>query len=190
MDGAHDLGGMHGFGRVPVEAEAPGFDEPWERRVWYLADAVGARTTVDRFRHAIELMPPAEYLTTRYYGRWLWALERLAADPELLARPGGIAHPPPGQPVPAARFAAGDDVRVRNAVTPLHTRVPRYLRRLVGRVEGVALAWPNPTASAAAGVYGEAEAVYRVAFDAGAAFGPPADHVITADLAESDLENP
>ena len=31
---------------------------------------------IDEFRHAIERMPPAEYLNTPYYGRWLSALER------------------------------------------------------------------------------------------------------------------
>ena len=45
----------------------------------------------------------------------------------------------------------GDLVRVRNPVTSGHTRVPRYLRRHVGRIERVAFAWPNPGESAATG---------------------------------------
>ena len=34
VDGAHDLGGMHGFGPVPIEADEPLFHEAWEGRVW------------------------------------------------------------------------------------------------------------------------------------------------------------
>ena len=30
MDGVHDLGGMHGFGPVPIEVDEPLFHEPWE----------------------------------------------------------------------------------------------------------------------------------------------------------------
>jgi hypothetical protein len=190
MDGVHDMGGMHGFGRVPAGDDGPGFHEPWEARVWYLAGPVMARTTVDCFRSTIEQMPPAEYLTSRYYERWLWALERLASDPELLARAGPVRRPPASLPAEPGRFHAGDRVRVRNAVTAGHTRVPRYLRRHAGRVERVACAWPNPTRSAATGVYGEPETVYTVAFDAADLFGPGADHMVTADLAESDLEEP
>ena len=81
-------------------------------------------------------------------------------------------------------------MRVRNPVTYGHTRVPRYLRRHVGRVERVACAWPNPGESAATGTYGEPELVYTVAFAGSELFGPAADHTITADLGESDLEEP
>ena len=85
---------------------------------------------------------------------------------------------------------SGDSVRVRNAVTEGHTRVPRYLRRQIGRVERVACVWPNPGDSAASGTYGEAELVYTVAFNGGDLFGPGADHTLSADLADSDLEKP
>jgi nitrile hydratase len=79
---------------------------------------------------------------------------------------------------------------VANAVTAGHTRVPRYLRHHVGRVERVAFAWPNAGESAAAGTYGEPELVYTIAFAATDLFGPGADHTVTADLGESDLEEP
>ena len=65
-----------------------------------------------------------------------------------------------------------------------------YLRRHVGRVERVAFAWPNPGESAATGTYGEPELVYTVAFAASDLFGTAADHTVTADLGESDLEEP
>ena len=85
VDGVHDLGGMHGFGPVPIEADEPLFHEPWEGRVWQMMRAtVMARTTIDRVRHTIEQMPPVEYLASSYYERWLWALEHLAAEQGML----------------------------------------------------------------------------------------------------------
>ena len=192
MDGVHDLGGMHGFGRVPIEVDEPLFHEPWEGRVWAMWSAIGA-TTVDRFRFTIEQMPPAAYLASGYYERWLWAIERLAAEQGLLTgpdRPSAGRRPSPVSAAWSGRFGSGDSVRVRNAVTEGHTRVPRYLRRQIGRVERVACVWPNPGDSAASGTYGEAELVYTVAFNGGDLFGPGADHTLSADLADSDLEKP
>lgn len=94
MDGVHDLGGMHGFGPVPVDDDGPGFHEPWEARVWALSGPVMQRTTIDRFRYSIERMAPAAYLTSSYFGRWLQAIETLATDPScsLAARSLG-RHP-------------------------------------------------------------------------------------------------
>ncbi len=193
MDGVHDLGGMHGFGPVPIEADEPLFHEPWEGRVWQMLGTAMAHTTIDHFRHTIEQMPPAEYLASSYYERWLWALEHLAAEQGLLdteAEPPEVVRPSPAMPTWAGRFRPGDQVRVRNSVTSGHTRVPRYLRLHVGRIERVACAWPNPGESAATGIYGESELVYTVAFAAADLFDPAADHILTADLAESDLEEP
>ena len=152
---------------------------------------VTGRTTIDRVRYTIEQMPPAEYLASSYYERWLWAVERLAAEQGILnsdERPAPVARPSPTTPMWSGRFQRGDRVRVRNRVTNGHTRVPRYLRRHVGRVERVAFAWPNPGESAATGTYGEPELVYTVAFAAAELFGTAADHTISADLGDSDLE--
>jgi nitrile hydratase len=152
--------------------------------------AIGA-TTIDRFRFTIERMPPAEYLESSYYERWLWAIEQLAAEQGLLTGPD---RPSPGtRPSPVAaswegRFRPGDAVRIRNAVTAGHTRVPRYLRRHIGRVERLACVWPNRRDSAENGTYGEPELVYTVAFEGADLFGPGADHTLSADLPESDLE--
>jgi nitrile hydratase len=55
VDGAHDLGGMHGFGPVPFEVDEPLFHEAWEGRVWAMLSAVREGTTIDRFRFTIEL---------------------------------------------------------------------------------------------------------------------------------------
>ena len=191
MDGMHDLGGMHGFGPVPIEADAELFHEPWEGRVWRMLGTVMAHTTIDRFRYTIEQMPPDEYLASSYYERWLWAAEHLARELGLLdrdGRPPSVVRPSPATPIWAGRFEAGDQVRVRNAVTSGHTRVPRYVRGHVGRVERAACAWPNPGQSAATGTYGDPELVYTVAFAAADLFNAPADHTLIADFAESDLE--
>jgi len=193
VDGIHDLGGMHGFGQVPIESVEPLFHARWEGRVWAMQGSVRRQTTVDHFRFTIEQMPPAAYLTSSYYERWLWAIEHLAAQQGLLesdAAPPPVRLPSPALPTWAGRFHGGDAARVRNVVTSGHTRVPRYLRNHVGRVEAVAFAWPNPTESAATGVYGDPELVYTVGFAAADLFGPEADHTLTADIAESDLEDP
>ena len=186
------MGGMHGYGRVPIEVDEPLFHERWEGRVWAMWSAIGA-TTVDRFRFTIEKMPPAAYLASSYYERWLWAIERLAAEQGLLTgldRPLGCSRPSPNLPSWVGRFRPGDAVRVRNAVTEGHTRVPRYLRRQTGRIERVACVWPNPGDSAANGTYGDPELVYTVVFHGLDLFGPAADHTVSADLPESDLELP
>jgi nitrile hydratase len=138
-------------------------------------------------------MPPAHYLASSYYERWLWAIERLAVEQGLLDsadRPPAQPRPSPTTPPWPGRFRAGQRVRVRNSVTSGHTRVPRYLRSHKGAVVRVACVWPNPGASAATGVYGEPELVYTVAFAGADLFGVEANHTVTADLVESDLEEP
>jgi nitrile hydratase len=185
---------MHGFGPLVIEADEPQFHAQWEGRVWRMVRAVvGPNTTTDRFRYTIEQMPPPEYLAASYYERWLWALERLATEQGILDgadQPQAIERPSPATPTWRGRFQPGETVRVRNPVTVGHTRVPRYLRSHVGRVKRVAFAWPNPGESAEMGVYGTPELVYTVAFTAADLFGPTADHTLTADLGESDLEEP
>jgi nitrile hydratase len=79
MNGAHDLGGMHGFGPVVPEPDEPAFHAAWERRAFGLTLAMGAwrRWNLDMSRSEREQMPPAEYLATSYYEHWLFGLERL-----------------------------------------------------------------------------------------------------------------
>lgn len=88
MNGAHDLGGMHGFGPVAIEPDEPAFHTEWERRVFALTMAMGGwrRWNLDMSRDAREQMPPAEYLATGYYEHWLWGLERLLEREGFLAR--------------------------------------------------------------------------------------------------------
>jgi nitrile hydratase len=82
VDGVHDLGGMHGFGPVVRELNEPTFHAPWEATVVAMMRSARAHGVfnIDEFRHAIERMPPGEYLTATYYERWLDAVSRLAVE--------------------------------------------------------------------------------------------------------------
>jgi nitrile hydratase subunit beta len=115
MNGAHDLGGMHGFGPVEIEKDEPVFHHEWEARTFALTMAAGflGKWNIDMGRHARELMPPAAYLATTYYEHWLFGLEKLLTDFGMV-RPGEIerrqrepaakaAPPPPGLRVLQAR---------------------------------------------------------------------------------------
>ena len=189
MDGVHDMGGMHGFGAVPIEVDEPVYHDEWEGRVAAITRRLMANTTIDRFRYTIEQMPPAEYLASRYYERWLWAAERLAVQADIIEGLNGpMAAPPAGKPASAPRFAPGQRVRVGNPVTSGHTRVPRYIRTREGTVVRRSCAWPHPTESAATGRHGPMEHVYAVTFDGRDLFGPDAGHVVVVDVWERDLE--
>ncbi len=145
MNGAHDMGGAHGFGPVVAEPDEPPFHAEWERRVFALTLALGASGAwnIDMSRSAREDRPPADYLGKSYYELWLAGLERLLAQhrPErvlraqdvaaTLARGGAVTREPARPP----RFAVGDRVRTRNLHPHGHTRLPRYARDKVGTVE-------------------------------------------------------
>ena len=86
MNGAHDLGGMHGFGPVEIEKDEPVFHSQWERRMFALTLACGfhGKWNLDMSRYAREQMPPAEYLATTYYEHWLFGLQKLLVEQELV----------------------------------------------------------------------------------------------------------
>jgi nitrile hydratase subunit beta len=196
VNGVHDMGGMHGFGRVVREPDEPVFHARWEGRVLGMAfQVVGfGWATVDAFRHAIERIAPAEYLRTGYYGRWLAAVERLLVERGVLAaddvgaRLAGRAVTPsasPSSPIPPtigfaravdrpARFRVGDAVRARVASPGGHTRLPRYAAGRRGVVRRVAGAYVFPDSNA----HGLGEApqhLYTVGFDGHELWGPDAE---------------
>jgi nitrile hydratase subunit beta len=78
MDGAHDMGGMHGFGQVVVHGGDDIFHEPWEARAFAIHMLIGLEGlgAGPGGRATREEMTPAEYLAASYYERWLWSAER------------------------------------------------------------------------------------------------------------------
>jgi nitrile hydratase beta subunit len=88
MNGAHDLGGMHGFGPVVREENEPLFHDDWEKTVFMMSRTMRVRgiINIDESRHGIERMPPAEYLAASYYERWLASLERNLIDKGVISR--------------------------------------------------------------------------------------------------------
>ncbi len=86
MDGVHDMGGMHGFGAIEFEENEPVFHDDWERRIFALTMAcfpVG-QWPLDKVRHTIEKMPPAQYLGAAYYEKWADCLERMLLERNIL----------------------------------------------------------------------------------------------------------
>ncbi len=113
MDGIHDLGGKHGFGRArpaasgeakdsnntkdpgttedPREAEDSinAFQAYWEARVFNMMRELrraGIIRNADQFRHAIERIDPRAYLLHGYYGRWLGGLETLVVEAGIVSQ--------------------------------------------------------------------------------------------------------
>lgn len=88
MNGIHDMGGMHGFGRVVREANEPVFHAAWEGRTLGLSRACSAQKlfNIDESRHAIERMAPADYLAASYYERWLDRTVRLLVEKGVITR--------------------------------------------------------------------------------------------------------
>ena len=87
MNGVHDMGGMHGFGPIDIEADEPVFHEEWEGRVYGMV--TGIREEHDVYgpygsRHYIENIPPARYLASSYYERWMLALQAALVNKGLL----------------------------------------------------------------------------------------------------------
>ena len=212
MDGIHDLGGMHGFGAVVVDAAEPPFHASWERRVLGMAyQVVGfGWTTIDAFRHGIERVPPVAYLTAGYYGRWLTSLETVLVEAGLLPRDAvdrrlrgapadttaplaaGLPHPADGFVRPlevTPRFAAGDAVRARNVHPPGHTRLPRYVRGRRGVVHRRLPACVYPDTNAH-GLGEQPQHLYTVRFAANELWGRDAEPgtMIHVDLFEPYLE--
>jgi nitrile hydratase subunit beta len=206
MDGIHDLGGMDGFGCVGHTRSEPVFAEDWERRALRVTLAVNMAVSASgpAFRHSIERMDPAHYLTSSYYEHWLTAVSTLAVEAgvtsqaELVARAGG-AYPlsRPARPAPPAgavdartepRFALGQRVRVRDLHPLGHTRAPRYVRGKAGTVTRVDGAFNYPDLEAVGDRV--LDPTYSVAFTSRDLWGEGSADVSTVhvDLWERYLE--
>jgi nitrile hydratase len=79
---------MHGLGPIDPEPNEPVFHEEWERRMFgvMIGMFAGGHFNVDEFRHGIERMAPADYLSTSYYEHWLHTVETLLVEKDVLTR--------------------------------------------------------------------------------------------------------
>ena len=204
MNGIHDMGGMHGMGPIEYEQNEPVFHARWEARVYALTRAVRFVDdwNLDASRHAIELLPPADYLRMSYYEKWLVRAEaragKLAADsakskrpltadmvPAMIAKGSSARRDVSISPA----FTAGQRVRARNTNPPGHTRLPRYARGKPGTIArdyGV-FVFPDTRAHFQGD---KPQHVYSVRFDARELWGSQANprDGVYVDLWEDHLE--
>lgn len=160
MNGAHDMGGRQDMGPLEYEKNEPVFHEPWEARVYALTRAMRAwgKWNLDTDRHALERLPPADYLRMGYYERWFYKLARQVVEYQLvsqeevdsgMAAPGSMKATPAmtlatsarwlSREIPSSqdskfppRFTVRQSVRARNINPTGHTRLPRYVRGKAG----------------------------------------------------------
>jgi len=201
MSGAHDMGGVEGFGPVQPEADEPWFHEKWEGRVLAMQRAMGFTGvwTIDASRAAIETLPPEIYRAASYYEKWQLGLEKCLIDHDLVGadeiaaghslRPGqklerklmaadiatrlkrGAYDRPAQTP---ARFAPGARVRAKTIDPPTHTRLPRYARGHAGVIEAIRGCHVFPD-TAALGQGEHPHWLYTVVFDGRELWGVAAD---------------
>jgi nitrile hydratase beta subunit len=208
MNGVHDMGGMHGFGKVEPEPDERPFHASWEKRVLAMQRALRSTNAwnIDMSRDALERLPAKLYLAASYYERWALGLESNAVAKGLIdademaaghaLRPGKLAaramtkndidqvyargsfSRPPGR---EARFKAGDRVRTRNINPPTHTRLPRYARGREGLIEAVRGCHVFPDSVTTGG--GEnPQWLYTVVFDGRQLWGANADPTLTVSV--------
>ena len=165
MNGAHDMGGMHGFGAVAPEPNERVFHADWEKRAFALTLAMGmpGGWNIDMSRFARENRDPGEYLSMSYYQLWFAGLEALLKERDLVTGDEIVVGHALGTPKPVPRvlspgdvlkvlhrggpterdtntkaaFKPGEQVRAKIINPPTHTRLPRYVRGHLGCIERV-----------------------------------------------------
>ncbi len=125
VDGAHDMGGMHGFGPVVEPGGELPYHERWEPRIFAIHLLIG----LERLgagpggRPVREEMDPAGYLAASYYERWLFSAERRLERKGTVA-PGDVEQMEE-QLAPGARMPTHHDpVMAERIVTELKTTHP------------------------------------------------------------------
>ncbi|GLK67609.1 hypothetical protein [Hansschlegelia plantiphila] len=88
MNGAHDLGGMHGFGPVNPDPNEKLFNHEWERRIFamYFATLASDIYSIDELRKNIEIMDPVHYLSSSYYEHWVESIETSLIDRKIVTK--------------------------------------------------------------------------------------------------------
>jgi nitrile hydratase len=209
MNGAQDMGGVHGFGAVEPELNEPVFHADWEKRAFALtlAMATPGKWNIDMSRFARENRPPAEYLSMSYYEIWFAGLETLlkeralVSDDEIAAghslqppkpvsrilSPGDVAQvlyrggPTERATNTVARFKAGDKVRAKNINPVTHTRLPRYVRGRIGTIERVIGCHVFPDSNAL-GAGENPQWLYTVRFDGRELWGEGGDPSVSVSV--------
>jgi hypothetical protein len=190
VNGVHDLGGSHGHGPSLAERDDNPFHAEWEVRVHALMGLCrrAGLFNLDEFRYTIERMPPASYLESSYYERWLMAVERLV-EAKLSGSPTGPRPNPPAN-LGAPRWKPGDRVRTRNLNPKGHIRLPRYARAKTGVVQSVNGPWLLPDLNAE--LKGQVwQPVYTVTFTSRELWGEQGreQESVSLDLWEAYLED-
>jgi nitrile hydratase len=208
MNGVHDMGGMHGFGKVEPEPNEPPFHATWEGRVLAMQRAMRFTRAwnIDMSRDAQERLPARVYLSVSYYHRWALGMERNALERGLIdadeiaaghaLRAGkrverimtksDIGHAFTRgsfsrSPSAQPRFKPGDQVRAKNINPPSHTRLPRYARGRKGVIEAVRGCHVFPDSVTTGG--GEnPQWLYTVVFDGRQLWGANADATLTVSV--------
>jgi nitrile hydratase len=209
MNGAQDMGGVHGFGPVTPEQNEPVFHAEWEKRAFALTLAMGTPGgwNIDMARFSRENRQPAEYLSMSYYQLWFAGLETLLKERDLISDDeivvGHSLHPPkpvarslsPGDVAQVlyrggpteretntkARFKAGDRVRAKNINPLTHTRLPCYVRGHQGTIERVIGCHVFPDSNAR-GAGENPQWLYTVRFDGHELWGPDGDPSVSVSV--------
>lgn len=200
------MGGLHGFGPVDREADEPVFHSHWESRVFCITQVLDTKEiwNLDEHRHEIELMNPADYISAGYYGRWLFAMERLLDRKRILRREEVERRIAEVQSdgctvTPLERAGRGwplaDDKRVRWGAWRHEARVtPRYARGQQVRVRNIHPAGHTRVTAYARGKTGVIEKVNAEAWvfpDTRAHYaGENVQSVYCVRLAAADLWGP
>jgi len=198
MNGAHDLGGMMGFGPIAAPVSEPVFHQKWEGRMHALMIAAPGDWSIDEHRAACESMHPGKYLKTSYYEHWLHVLESLLKKyppgkpsplrPEdvwpAFTAPRSYARDVPNPPV----FGIGQKVRVKIMNPTGHTRSPRYVRGHLGEVLKIHGAHVFPDSNALR-LGKNPQWLYNLRFTAKELWGRANDDTVMLDLWEPYLES-
>ena len=217
MNGVHDMGGMHGMGPINYEKDEPVFHHAWEGRVHAMNRVMRAwrKWNIDSDRHAIELLPPGDYLRMSYYERWLASLiEQLVRYGMATREEIATGRPAPGsvratptmtadmaprivnrgirsavEPGVRPTFKVGQRVRARSINPGGHTRLPRYARGKRGRIVRDHGVYNFPD-TAAHGLGEKRQHVYSVRFAARELWGDAASprDFVHLDLWDDYLE--
>ncbi len=159
MNGAHDLGGKHGFGPID-QSQTENFIHQWEETVFGLTLTCGmlGQWNLDQSRFARERTDPVHYLSSTYYEHWLHGLELLlvetgmissdelssgiassktklsAANPEIVQTIIYSGAPTQLPERTTNRFSLNQAVKVKSGNPKTHTRVPSYVKGVAGTI--------------------------------------------------------